>query len=163
MQTRGFIVVALVALMTLAGAANAQGTTNEKADRATYNELKSKLRQIDRDYAKMLGTAMREAKSGAGEADLETQAKLISLRRSRDRLMNRLVLVASRHGWEVPDFEAPVEPKDREADIKSMRDKVFAPAADLVRARFVKEAKLIVADIDLPVVSLTMIEREPTG
>ena len=62
---------------------------------------------------------MQEARDNGGEASLETQARLLSLRDSRDRTMSRLIIVASRHAWDVPAFDEPTRKDDENADIIS--------------------------------------------
>jgi len=138
----------LFALPLTAGAAGPQ----ERADKATYNRLLQEVKRIETDYSALLDRAMSEARQGDGVASLETQSRLIALRNERDRVMQRLWIVALRHGWEVPS----ISPSDNElADIPSEEEEVFRGAEFLIKARFSEEARRIACAVILPVISVS--------
>ena len=143
----------LCALPLTASAAGPQ----ERADRGTYNRLLQEVKGIEADYSAALDRAMNEAREGDGQASLETQSRLIALRNERDRVMQRLWIVALRHGWKVPG----ISPSDDElADIPSEEEEVFKGAEFVIKARFADEARRIAGTVALPVISVSDEEGE---
>jgi hypothetical protein len=145
-----------VAAFVISVAAAAQDPASDHpADHMLFKQLEAKVRDIDREYEQVVNAAMNQARARNGRSDLELQAQMLSLREARDRTMSRLVLVASRHGWEVPEFDAEAEAaaKDLEPQVPAA-DIVFAPAARLVQERFAAEALRIARTMRLPVISL---------
>jgi len=122
-------------------------------ERATYRGLVRDIRRIDGEYEQLLGASIEEAKSSeSGTVGLERQAELINLRDERDRLLQRLQLLSLRHGWDMPDFEAGSEAADEDgADGLSEKEQVFASAADEIRTRAAREARMIAERISLPI------------
>lgn len=123
-------------------------------ERASYRKLVRDIRKIDREYERLLSESIDEAKgSESGSVSLERQAELINLRDQRDRLLQRLQLLALRHGWDMPDFEAGTESGGGEGDEDRLTEKeqVFASAADEIRTRAASEARMIAQRISLPI------------
>ncbi|MEM0983710.1 MAG: hypothetical protein AAGI17_07165 [Planctomycetota bacterium] len=126
------------------------------SERAKYRRLERDIRKIDFDYEKLLQKSIEDAQNSEdGEVSLERQAELINLRDERDRLLNRLQLLALRHGWDLPDFSNNFgsgnaageggEPRMTE------KEQVFASAANEIRSRASEEAMIIARRIPLPI------------
>jgi len=123
-------------------------------ERANYRKLVRDIRKIDREYERMLSESIEEAKiSDSGSVSLERQAELINLRDERDRLLQRLQMLALRHGWDMPDFEAGAEAEadGGDGDRLTEKEQVFASAADEIRTRAAEEARMIARRISLPI------------
>ena len=132
---------------------------DERIDRSVYNRLIQQVRQTDAESAQAVGKAMQEAReSTAGKASLEIQSQILALRNRRDRLMNRLLIVALRWGWETPDFNQPSDVKNGSAPTES--EQVFEPADQIITARFAVESRKIAARLVLPVVTIGTTAKE---
>ena len=126
---------------------------DERIDRSVYNRLIRQVRQTDAESAQVVGKAMREAReSTAGKASLETQSQILALRNRRDRLMNRLLVVSLRFGWEVPDFNQPSNVQNGSAPTES--EQIFEPAEQIISARFAVESRKIASRLVLPVITI---------
>ena len=154
MKTHMISMALLACMFTVTGAAYAgAGAAGQQVDLVTYNRLLNEIKKIDRDYAKSVNRAMREARANNGKADLETLAALLSLRDRRDRVMARVTMIGLRHGWELPESNTSPDPKT--IKIPSQRDTVFGSADQIVKSRFADEAVRIARSVDLPTFSLT--------
>ena len=71
------------------------------ADKVRYQNLCRDIKVIDADHAKAMKQAVSETEKD-GSASLETKSRLLSLRDRRDRLVDRVTLIALRHGWKIP-------------------------------------------------------------
>ncbi len=151
--TLASIILAVVALTS--ASASAQGS-GERADRVTFNRLIQQIQRTDVDYAKAMQVGMEEARQADGSPSATTQADLLSLRDQRDRLMNRLVLISVRHGWDIPDFNTPAV--QQHMTIVTEKDRIFAPAQDAIKSRFKQEAIEIASKLTLPVISVRALE-----
>ena len=126
---------------------------DERIDRGVYSRLIRQVRQTDTESAQVVGSAMQEAReSTAGKASLETQSQILALRNKRDRLMNRLLVVALRWGWEIPDFNQPSNVQNGSARTES--EQVFEPADQIISARFAVESRKIASRLVLPVITI---------
>lgn len=150
------LVTVLTTVLFLAGsvafAAEERDERVEKArDKATYDQMVGQIRQVEAQYNQVLAQAMKEARESNGSAPLETQSKLIGLREKRDRLLDRLLIVSLRWGWDMPDMNAPAASAD--APVRTQSDQVFEPAERVIKARFAVEAQRIAAAVKLPIIS----------
>jgi hypothetical protein len=120
-------------------------------DRALFNQLVRQMRRINRETDSAMDAAVAEARTQDGKANLETKARLLSLRDQRDRIYSRLLVLSMRHGWAIPDLD-PDEKAD--ASRREAEDSVFGSVDELVKRRFAAEAQAIAIATQLPVVSL---------
>ena len=98
------VIVLTLAILSLASIAFAE--TDEKAksvrvDKARYKKLQRDLKKIDAEFTKIRNEAVVQTKK-EGVASLETQSKLKALIGKRDRCLNRVMLIALRHGGQYP-------------------------------------------------------------
>jgi len=154
----GILGALVIAASTSLGAANLQVMQPQGPDEALvkdkvrYRSLTRQIREIDRKYNQVLEMAMDEAHgSESGQASLETQAELLALKGQRDRLNDRVTVLALRHGWDLPGLEVT---KDDGRTASSGTDEVFAASAAIVRQGFVKDAREIGGRVGLPVITL---------
>ena len=123
-----------------------------RTDKAVFRQLVRETTETHRQYSTAYHRGVGEARKNGGTASPETKATLLSLRDEIDRKTNRILLIALRHGWEIPWFDldnpgAPTEPKSR-------KEEVLAPADALIRTAFAQEARALAASVRLPVVSI---------
>ena len=156
MRPSTLAIIMMFSIALTAASAFAQ-SAGERADRATFNRLTQQIQRVDAEYAEAMRRAMDEARESSGSASTSTQADLLSLRDERDRLMNRLLLISVRHGWDIPDFNTPATPEAE--PVVTERDRIFAPAQDAIRSRFKEEARDIASHLSLPIISLQLTEE----
>jgi thiamine pyrophosphate-dependent acetolactate synthase large subunit-like protein len=142
--------MACTLLAALLAGAGPDEDSRTQQDHVTYNQLTARVRQIDQEYARAVRKAMQTARKGDGKADLNSMAQVLSLRDQRDRAMARLTILATRHGWELPESSESLEaPAD--AMVESSQP-VFQGAQQIIQSRFESEAGRISRRINLPVV-----------
>ena len=146
-----FGVVLLVVSITRAGVQT--GREDATADKSRYHRLLREIKSVEADYHKVQNQAFIEAKS-EGKASLETKSRLLAISDKRRRIMDRLLLMSLRHGWDIPDPEMPAasgitQPLDD-------KERVFAPADEIIKEKFAQEAHRIAAQVKLPVISLPL-------
>lgn len=132
--------------------------TNRKdatADKVRYQGLLREIRSAEADYHKVQNQAFAEAKN-EGKASLETKSTLLALSDKRRRILDRLLLLSLRHGWEIPDPEMPTA--SAASNVLNERERVFALADQLIKEKFAEEARRIAGRISLPVISLPSTE-----
>ena len=139
-------------VLVLSASAGGQGTVTEHSDQITYNRLLTQVKQLDQQYARELDKAMSIARRRGGEADLETKARLLSLRDHRDRLMSRLTMLSLRHGWELP-YSGPEAVANAVAAAPAAHREVFQGADHIINARFEAEAARIAQTVELPMIA----------
>lgn len=146
----------VVGVSAPAGASVAADSDDERSDRRVFERLGRELRQVEVNYLKVEDRAMAEARASEdGKASLETRSELIALRNQRDRLLNRMTLLALRWGWDapMPDFERPVETEPAERE-RTEWEAIFEPADRILRSRFEAESREIARRIRLPVITI---------
>ena len=152
------IVMTLLAVLFSSGLAFAADERDERVekarDKAAYDQLVGQVRQVEGEYKQLLSLGMKEARESNGSASLATQSKIIAAREKRDRLLNRLLVVSLRWGWDMPDFNATDSTGGAVATVRTQADQVFEPAASVIKANFAKEAVRIAETVKLPVISL---------
>ena len=90
-----------------------------------------------------------------GKASLETKSRLMSVANKRDRLVNRIMLLALRHGWAMPGTERLQEESD---EIPDERQRIFEPADRMIKERFARDTRRIAAKIALPLISIQTVK-----
>ncbi len=143
---------ALVTVLTLSTSVGGQSNASALTDQITYNRLLTQVNQLDHQYAAEMQNAMSIARQHGGEPDLETKARLLSIRDQRDRIMSRLTLLALRHGWDLP-YGGSNGKSTAATPPPVPHQEVFEAADHLIRARFKQEAARIARTVDLPMVA----------
>ena len=134
------------------------GETLDKAaavdkDREVYDRL---VREIRRDRALLsqaYALGVDEARKGGGQPPAARRAEIIALRERIDRNGVRLMLVAGRHGWPVPELSAETVVKGTAPDEVDARARLVPPdrvIADVLSA----DARKLAASLRLPVITL---------
>ena len=141
-------VVTITATNSFAGSAQ-----DERADRVVYNQLIRDLRQIHSQYATAIAKGVGEAENNDGKASYSTKANILALRDEFDHKMTRLMLVALRYGWNIPDFKGG--PKREVTNTVSGKEQIFAPADALITEAFKYQAEQIALTVRLPVISIS--------
>ena len=142
----------LVSVLLLSASAGGQSEATKQADLITYNKLLTQVKQLDQQYNREMAKAMSVARQRGGEPDLETKARLLSMRDQHDRLMSRLTMLALRHGWELP--YAGAEGVARAvAPAPAPHQEVFQGADHIIKARFKEEAARIARLVELPMIT----------
>ncbi len=124
-------------------------------DRGTFNRLASQIRSARGKLATAQAKALAHAHRNNGEVPDPLKAEIVSLQDEIDRKKNRIELVALRHGWEIPDFDAEsVVTAARTPGLS--RKEVFSAADRLINDALRGEAYEIAAGLTLPVISFNM-------
>jgi len=131
-------------------------TKDQMSDRTRYQRLIRDIRSIDAEYSKVMQRAVVETNKN-GEASLETKSQLLSLADRRDRIINRITLLALRHGWDVPSSD---KPEATASEIPDERQRVFEPAEQMIKDKFAKDARQIVSNIALPVIPIEAVKQD---
>lgn len=148
-MTRMTVNTVVLAVMLLTCSQNGFAATDERrSDQVVYRQLARDIQRIDRQYAKVLETAKAEARN-SGKQNLELEAELLGLRDRRDRSMDRLMLLALRHGWEIPDFTPDASPSRA-----SGKEAIFAGSRTIIREEMKREADEIASELWLGVITL---------
>lgn len=158
MNAKTAILLTIPLLLIASSAAFADSNPNSedvRADKARYQSLLRDVRSVDADYSRTLQQALSETKA-KGNASLETKSRLLSLTDKRDRLINRITLIALRHGWEIPGSEPP---DVNASPVPDDRQRVFEPADQMIRDRFARNARQIVSKIMLPVIPIESVRQ----
>ena len=162
MNTRVTILSAIAFLVlgsSLARAGLSPSSDEQISDRVQYQRLLQDVKSIDAGYSKAMKRAVAETQKD-GKASLETKSQLLSLRDRRDRIINRITLLALRHGWEVPGSDKPDVTASEMAD---ERHRVFEPAEQMIKEKFGKDARRIVSRIALPVIPIEAVSHDHSG
>ncbi|MFP4139965.1 MAG: hypothetical protein ACLFVY_05330 [Phycisphaerae bacterium] len=147
--------IALIAAAMLAGlVAPAAADDVEKKDRQVYNTLIKEIRASYRKLASAYDKAVAEAREGDGQASTRTRAEILGLKDTIDMKSVRLMLVADRHGWEVPSFSIEDFKGTRPAPKLSAVDQLL-PGDPMVTEALNGEAAKLASGIQLPLISIT--------
>jgi len=123
---------------------------DEKADKAVYQKLIREIRGLYADQREVCTRVLAEARENDGEASPALKVQVLKLRNAIEQKTARLMLVASRHGWDVPDFHGQVK---KQAQPMLDQDDIFSPVDRMINKAFRKEAVLIAFMVQLPVIS----------
>jgi hypothetical protein len=153
MKTTLTYLLSFAALVALAGPLMAEDSDpGSKQDRKVYNQLIQEIRTAHVNLARAYKKAVDEARSNNGQATTQTRASIVSFRDEIDRKNVRLMLVADRHGWEVPEFRLEdFEDQAKEPSAKSLTDQFFPPDPRITRVLAV-EAKQLASQVNLPII-----------
>ncbi len=131
----------------------------DSADRTTYRRLIRQIRKDTATLARVRSKAIEEAKGNDGSALPTTKAEVLSVRDRIDRKNTHLILLALRHGWEIPIFEEPTSSSDTTSVDTTgvageLKAEIFGSVDQMVRKALAAEAKEIAEKIALPVISI---------
>jgi hypothetical protein len=162
MHTTAKLMLAAVLLAGPVAAARAadEDSAEAKRDRAVYTRLVSELRTAHHQLGRAYRKGIVEARENEGSASTETRAEILRLKEEIDRKSVRLMLVADRHGWDVPkfaieeleDFPQAVEETEPE-EPESASEQLF-PDEPIIAEGLSRQAKQLAADVELPVITL---------
>ena len=144
-----FVIAVLAVMPTSAFAVD----RDERGDKVVFDRLVREMHQTHQKYAAACQRAVTEARNNGGKAAMETKAGILSLRDEIDRRTTRLLLIALRHGWEVPRLDR--DDRGSPEPTTSRKEQIFAPVDDLIREAFAREARQMAAKVRLPVVSIS--------
>ena len=151
MYSKQCTLFAVLVLFIMSAAQAVPGSQDSAADRTKYRSLVREVRSVEAEYTKIQDLAVREVKTN-GDATLETKSRLQSLENQRGRIMDRLLLLSLRYGWDIPDRSMPIGESAQPST--EDRDRIFAPADEIIKKRFVEEARKIASRVRLPIISL---------
>ena len=106
------------------------GREDTTVDRSRYQSLLREIQSVEADYQKLQNQAFVEAKT-KGDASLETKSRLLALSDKRQRIMDRLLLLSLRHGWDIPDPEMPAV--SGTPQVLDEKQRIFAPADEIIK------------------------------
>ena len=157
MKTLHTIIAAMVLAGLAGGAAGAdeadQTAQAAQKDRAVYNQLVKELRGDHEQLSRAYKTAVDQARAANGEVATKLRVEILTLRERIDRNSVRMMLVASRHGWEVPEFPTDPTVAAKLPPALSPRQQLLPPDP-LIDAVLASEARMLAGKIVLPVISI---------
>ena len=122
-------------------------------DREVYDRLVREIRDDRAALSRAYGRGVAEARKNGGQPPTARRAEIIALRERIDRNGVRLMLVAGRHGWPVPELSSATVVEGKAEPEVDPRDQLVPPdpvIADVLSA----DARKVAAGIRLPVISL---------
>jgi hypothetical protein len=153
MKTTLTILAAAMALAASTSLARAQTSDQgSKTDRKVYNRLIQEIRQAHVELARAYKSGVDEARANNGTASTRTRAKIVSLRDEIDRKNVRLMLVADRHGWEVPEFRLEDFEAEAEEPVNTNLTDQFFPPDPRITNVLAEEAKALASRVKLPII-----------
>ncbi len=146
------ILMASAMLLAVSPAGAEDSDPGSKQDRKVYNQLIQEIRTAHVNLARAYKKAVAEARDGNGQATTQTRARIVSFRDEIDRKNVRLMLVADRHGWEVPEFRLEdFEDQADQPETPSLTDQFFPPDPRITQV-LATEAKQLAAQVKLPII-----------
>jgi hypothetical protein len=146
----------LLASMALSASASlVQADTEDrgsKTDRKVYSRLIQEIRRAHVELARAYKRGVDEARANNGTASTRTRAKIVSLRDEIDRKNVRLMLVADRHGWEVPEFRLEDFEKEAQEPVNTDLTDQFFPPDPRITNVLSDEAKALAGRVRLPII-----------
>jgi hypothetical protein len=155
MRTTLSLILTAVVLAGLARVARADDAP-AKEDRAVYHQLIDEIRDAHVRLARAYRRAVDEARDNNGTSEQRTRAEIITLREEIDRKNVRLMLVADRHGWEVPRFsleDVSEEQLAEETPDDGAIGEIF-PQDPMIIDALAAEAREVAAKLALPIVQV---------
>ena len=143
--------VLLAGAWATAAAAEPEGPAEQ--DWTVYNKLIGELRG---DHARLAGaykTAVIQARENRGEASTEIRAEILALRERIDRKSVRLMLVAGRHDWPVPEFSTDGFNADKGPAAPTAREQLL-PSDPVIAGVLADQARRLAARVRLPLISV---------
>ena len=152
-RTATFLMAVLVTMIGLPSVCMAKSPAEAK-DRTKYEQLIRQIERVDAMYQQAVEKATQQAREDGGDADLETKNQILRFQSKRDRLMDRVLLIALRWGWDVPDFNAG-STQSRSKPVLTDKELVFNSADQVIKAKLSKESRRIARNLTLPVLSVS--------
>ena len=122
-------------------------------DRVVYERLLKAIRDDRAALSKAYARGVAEARKGGGQPPTARRAEILAIRERIDRNGVRLMLVAGRYGWHVPDMSAATVVDGKAAPEVAARDQLVPP--DPVIAEVLSaDARKLAGAIRMPVISL---------
>jgi len=148
----------MITVSTVSAAGAAETDAAERNDRVAFEKIVAGMQATDAEYARVLQAAMVQARAGNGEAPLDLQNQLITLRDARDRQWTRAAAIGLRHGWGMPGVNdsttANQEAGQQVTPAKKDKASVFEGARILIKNSFEAEAAAIARIVKLPPVAV---------
>ena len=146
---RKFIIAAVFATAGIAFSyAALAGEGAQAKDEYVFQRLLDQRTRVYDKYVQALKKGKEELKA-SGEIELATKNDILEARAQKDRLEMRIITIAMRHGWAVPELnERDIEGR---YDIEARElEKVFGIAKVLVKSELRKDAGKFTANLELP-------------
>ena len=140
-------VIGTFALSCLAICAEADDNLARK-DKRTFRKLLSERNTAYQRYFAALKEAKDQVKKD-DQVDFGTQNAILRLRQEKDSIETRLLTIALRYGWEIPDFSTDNKEEKERNNTKEL-ERIFGPAKSLINAEFKKEAEDFATYLTLP-------------
>jgi hypothetical protein len=154
MKHATIVLIAVAMFAGLAAPVAAADDEVQKKDRQVYKTLIQEIRAAYRKLAVAYDKAVVEAREGDGQASTKTRAEILGLKDKIDMKSVRLMLVADRHGWEVPSFSIE-DFKDATPEPELSAVDQLLPADPMVTRALSDEAVELAAGIELPLITIT--------
>lgn len=147
----------ILATMFLTSSIMAEENKQAGRDRRIFERLLTQRNEAYQKYLGVLEEGKKELKE-KGEISLELQDKILRQRSEKDRIETKLISIALRHGWEIP--ELPENGIKLEGSSSPELNKVFSPAQALVKSELRKEAVQFIANVELPLQKIDLKKKK---
>ena len=148
---RNLVLVTLMIIPALLTSPLEAGTDKQqRKDKSAFTQLLKKRQEVHRRYTQAILDGKHLWKE-YGKIPYRQQSIILHERDERDRVEARVMSLALRYGWEVPELTEAPEPAGPPEELTQ----VFHPARDLVMAELNREVHRFVAEVDLPVKQVT--------
>jgi len=131
----------------------AESANAVEKDREVYDGLMRAIRDDRAALSRAYGRGVAEARARGGQPPTATRAEILALRERIDRNGVRLMLVAGRHGWAVPDLSSATV-VDAKAEPEPDPRAQLVPPDPVIAEVLSADARKVAAGIRLPVISL---------
>jgi hypothetical protein len=157
MYSKQLTMLITTAVLLVASSVQAMTDTRDSiTDKTKYRSLIREIKLVETDYAKAQNLAVNEVKRDGG-ASLETKSRLQNFEGRRNRIMDRLLMLSLRYGWDIPDRNMPIDKSVSES--MGERDRIFASADEIIKKKFVNEAREIASRLKLPLISIKIADH----
>jgi len=134
---------------TAASAARNEEDANAARDRAAFERLLGQRQEVCRKYERAVDDGKQELKEH-GQVNVMTQDAVLRLRSESDRIETRLITLALRHGWEVPEA-SDGSGSGRKTTAERELENVFGTANVLIKGELQRDTERLSTQIQLPV------------
>ncbi len=124
-----------------------------QADRAVYDRLLRAIREDRAALSRAYTSGVAEARARGGQPPAARRAEILALRERIDRNSVRLMLVAGRHGWPVPETSAVAPAAGPVARNDDARAKLVPPDP-VISEVLSADARKLAGKLRLPVITL---------